>query len=451
MAGKQQHAFRILRYFSITSLISILIAALFLTWIYRLKAVGGMVRYGENNNIVLAQCLFNSIRPELTHYLAVEELHHAKPLSKELAHTIIRSMENTSVVMIGLIDDEGDVVYSTKEELIGQDMKNQEGFLRASGGDVYSQLSPITGTIASNEPDNMTAVIHSYIPIDMRGTNEPNGVFVVTTDVANLMNEIGGTQYQVFLTSAGVMTLLYLVLLVIVRNAERIITRQEVQLKEHSRALELLSSQLITAQEIEKYRVAHELHEGIAQSLSSVMMRLERVDSLLHKSRSNYGDLLEPVVPLLHDIINEVRSLALEVRPPSLDELGLLATVRWYTKEISKVYPHLSVENTIEIDEEAIPQPLKVVIFRSLEQCLQAIAGFGRKVHVVVKLFKSGHQICLEIMDDLATASLEETEQQDLEKYFVTMSEFIAITGGKIDIPSPNIEGGSTLCIVWES
>lgn len=450
MKSKHQKAFRILRFYSVASLISILFAALLLAWVYRYVALSGIVDYGERNNLLLSHSLLNAVRPELTVYLMREELHHGPPIPDTLGATIHRLMENTGVVMVDILDDEGIVVHSTDKEMIGRTLRGTQGYQTALKGAVHSRMALAGETSVLGKKDWGRVLIDSYIPISAGAGTPIEGVFVVESDVTPLMADIELTQYQVFFASMAIMLLLYMVLLGIVRYAERIIRNQETQLRERSRALELLSSQLISAQENEKYRLSQELHEGIAQTLASVKMRLEHADSLLTQRPQESEQGLGAVVALVKEVIKEVRSLAMGIRPPSLDELGLLDTLRWYGREMQALYPQLKLTLDSAIAEEAIPASLKVVIFRSIQQALEFLALQARPLEIELRLSRTATgELRLELLDDLPLAQLTGARRAERERHRVTLHEFIGLSGGESGISAPNACGGSTLWAEW--
>ncbi|MFO7592570.1 MAG: histidine kinase [Pseudomonadota bacterium] len=448
VSGGKQRVFKILRYFSITSLISILVAALLLTWLYRSVAINGIVSFGEHSNLMLSQSFLNAVQPELSVYLADETLHHSQPLPVHMEDLIRKLIVNTRVNRVNIIDDEGIIIFSTNQAIIGSRLQDSVEFAAANEGAVVSELNRQDDVRLLPFPESGVALINSYIPIRETQVKPIEGVFAVETDVRPLMTEIEQTEYQVFFASMGIMLLLYLVLLAIVRHAERIIRGQEAMLKERSHALKMLSAQLITVQEKEKKRVAEELHEGIAQTLSSIKFHLEHAHGLLREHRKINEPLLAQLVSLVQDAISEVRTLAMEMRPPSLDEIGVIATVQWHCNELSAAYPNLILEQEITVEEEDIPTPIKVVLYRTLQQILQPITHKDSTLRLKVSLGRKPHAIFLEVKDShKETADVAVQEKQRADR--ATLGEFIALSGGEMDVVTENDWGGTTFQVEW--
>ncbi len=452
-ATRDQKVFRILRFFSLTSLISILVAAVLLTALYRHVALRDIIRFGERGNQLLAQSLLNAVRAPLLGYLGNEDHHHGTPPPPELTQVIGELTRGTSVTRVKVYDDEGIVLYSTLQPQIGVDRSDNPAFRNGMAGRVTSKLTyrdSFNPFDLETESDNL---IQTYIPIRHGNAGPILGVFEIYSDVNPLVAEIERAQILVLGGSIAVLALLYLALLAIVRYAERIIQAQQSTIRERSHALELLSAQLLTAQEEEKKRVAVELHEGIAQTLSSIKYLVENA---CHSCREDNGRdsaqgsrVLAATVPTLQSAIQEVRALAMDLRPSSLDHLGVLPTLDWYCREFHNVYPDLALSHDARIAEEDIPKPLKVVLFRLIQQMLQFIARHTCANQVQIRLAKSAGLIHLEIMDNCPLASQNAERKNDRDLHLLTLQERIALAGGTMEVATPNAWDGTTVCASW--
>jgi len=449
MVKKDRQLFRFLRFFSLASLMCIVLASGLLTWLYREAALDGIIDFGERSNLMLSRSLLNAVEPQLLTYLSDEYLHHSKSMPDALQETILRVMEGTSVFNVTILDDEGIVVYSTNGQLIGNSYRDRPGYQAAVKGAVLSKIAQSDNASILHWRFSNATLIDSYIPIRGHHTTPVEGVFAVESNVKPLMMEVEHTGYKVFFGSMAIMVLLYLALLAIVRYAERLIEGQQTQLRERSRSLELLSSQLITVQENEKKRVANELHEGVAQTLSSIKLRLEHASELMKAHQAEGASSLVKVVPLVHEVIKEVRTLALDIRPPSLDEFGVIATIRWYGNELGSAFSKLKLNQELTIDEGDIPGPLKVVLYRALQQRLQYLANLERPLQVNIRLGAKHGIIWLEIEDDQSLAQMDAEQQEAHELQKVTLREFLTLSGGEVVLTEPNASGGSTVYAAW--
>ena len=81
-------------------------------------------------------------------------------------------------------------------------------------------------------------------------------------------------------------------------------------------------------------------------------------------------DLLNGAIGRLREVLDDVRRISTELRPSLLDDLGLLPTVEWLCRTFEQTYRTVRVERQISVTEMEVPQHLKLVIFRTIEELL---------------------------------------------------------------------------------
>lgn len=398
--------FRLLRFYAIASLIGVVVAALLLVMFYRQIAVGTIQELGENSNIALSRTLLNSVRPLLVEFLVTldtesPEAIRAHPMNRELGTALASLRADTSVVKIKIYNRRGVVVYSTDPAQIGENQSANWAWQRAIQGQITSKLiyRDTFNTFDSvTEDDNL---IQTYQPVRADPEQPVRGVFEIYTDVNHLVRQVERSEFQILAGVLLVLALLYGLLLLVVHRAAGVIQRQQATIQAHAHSLELLSAQLIRSQEEEKQRLAGSLHEGIAQTLSAVKMHVESVGGLLAQPDGTMlrQQRVEAVVPVIQQAIQEVRGLAMELRPASLDDLGLLPTLRWYCREFRAVYPDVALEATLAAAEEDIPENLRIIIYRIVQDALTRIGRQGRARRIGLMLGADEQGIVLEVSD----------------------------------------------------
>lgn len=150
--------------------------------------------------------------------------------------------------------------------------------------------------------------------------------------------------------------------------AERIKTEQALRASE--KALRALSLKIVETQENERKIVAKELHDSIGANLAAIKFAVE--EKLQSMRRSPPKDIisLEKIVGHIHDTIKEVRRISTSLRPSMLDDLGLLATIRWFCSSSAEIYVKTRIESRLDIEEDDIPDLSKIVIYRVLQEAL---------------------------------------------------------------------------------
>ena len=222
------------------------------------------------------------------------------------------------------------------------------------------------------------------------------------------------------------------------RNIEEALRRSE-------RELRHLSSELLSAQESERGRIARELHDGIGQWLSAIKFRVEDAVQQARRGRAEGGfQLLERVIPLIRKAIDEIRRISMDLRPATLDSLGILATVSWLCRQFEETYRAVRVSKNFAIQEEQVPEGLKVVIYRILQEALNNVAKHSEAGRVRVRLGKEEGRIELSIKDngkgfDLASVLNDQTEKPGFG--LASMRERTELSGGSFCLESGKGKG----------
>lgn len=179
---------------------------------------------------------------------------------------------------------------------------------------------------------------------------------------------------------------------------ERLRTAYE-QLEDSQRQLRGLSSRLISAQEEERKRIAAELHDGLGQTLAALKLGVE--DTLGILSTQEVGDgarLLGEIVPTIQRAIDEVRSIYTGLRPAILDDIGVVATIGWFCRQFRAAFPKIHLELVTQIQEAEIPEGLKIVIFRIIQEAMNNVVKHSGAEYVELSLTGSdgGIELCIE-------------------------------------------------------
>jgi len=178
------------------------------------------------------------------------------------------------------------------------------------------------------------------------------------------------------------------------RRAEQALAQSEQQLR-------FLSEQLLEAQEKERQRVARELHDGIGQALTAIKLRLENTVTLMTDAHDRlHAASLQAVIPLIQDAVEEVRRISMALRPSMLDDLGILATIGWFCREFQITCSRIRIEKQIQVSEDEVPENVKTVIFRILQEALNNAMKHSTADTVVVRLTVSEDKLELEIRDN---------------------------------------------------
>lgn len=135
--------------------------------------------------------------------------------------------------------------------------------------------------------------------------------------------------------------------------------------------------------------------------MTAIKFRVENTLGQLDKTTAKgVIESLETVIPVVQHATEEVRRIAMGLRPSTLDDLGLLATIAWFCREFQGVYSMIRIERDIDIEENEVPEHLKTVIFRILQESLNNVAKHSNAGRVRLNLGKADSTIELVIEDN---------------------------------------------------
>ena len=226
----------------------------------------------------------------------------------------------------------------------------------------------------------------------------------------------------------------------------------EEALRQSERELRLLSTQLLAVQEQERGRIARELHDGIGQSLSAIKFRVEDALGQMGKNLAESSvNSLNSLIPVIQSTVEEVRRITMDLRPATLDDLGILATIAWFCREFQETYANVKIEKEIGIAETDIPESLKTVIFRVVQEALNNVAKHSGAESVTIFLTMRSDTIELTIEDngrgfDLKEALIVDDSQRGFG--LRSMRERTELSGGSFSLESIRREG-TTVKASW--
>lgn len=224
--------------------------------------------------------------------------------------------------------------------------------------------------------------------------------------------------------------------------------QMENALRDSESQLRNLSAQLLDTLEKERKRIALELHDRIGQSLTAIKFCVE--SALVQNDPQKRKTLLSGVT-MLQNSIDEVRKIALDLRPSMLDDLGLLATANWFCREFAQIYPHIRITKRFFVKKNQVPEPLKIVIYRVMQEAFNNIAKHSKASKVFLMLKKSNNSLHLKIDDNGCGMPLEKRNTMSHHASglgLTSMREQTEISGGHFEIVSAP-EKGTTIRCVW--
>jgi PAS domain S-box-containing protein len=221
------------------------------------------------------------------------------------------------------------------------------------------------------------------------------------------------------------------------KHAEEALRLYEGRLRE-------LSRKTLDAQENERKLLAQEIHDSIGGSLAAIKFGLEEKLENMPSSPPENGISLEKIVTMVEETIRETRRISAHLRPSMLDDLGLFPTIDWLCREFKKLYPEIRTHRKLEIQEDDIAEPLKVVIYRVLQEAMNNVAKHSEAEVVKLGLIRAGNNVELSVIDNGRGFNLEKTisKSDPMSGFGLTgMIDRAEICGGRLNITSKKGQG----------
>jgi PAS domain S-box-containing protein len=177
--------------------------------------------------------------------------------------------------------------------------------------------------------------------------------------------------------------------------------RAEIALRRSESELRLLSAQLLAAHETERRRIARGLHDGIGQSLGGIKFGLEScVARLSSESPDSSTENMRQLVSKVQAVIEDVRRVAMNLRPSVLDHLGIAPTIEWFCREFNAIYPRVRLEAEVDVCEDEISAPVKTAMYRIIQEACNNAVKHAQAGRIALRLKQEGGHVELSITDD---------------------------------------------------
>ena len=219
------------------------------------------------------------------------------------------------------------------------------------------------------------------------------------------------------------------------------------ELRRANNSLRELSGRLMLVQEEERSRLARDLHDEVGQLLTALKIDLQDIQHG-EVGEARYDSLTDSLV-LVDHLLTQVRTLALDLRPSLLDDLGLVPALRWYAnRQATRNGWTLSL--SIEDMTGRVPAPIEVACFRVVQEALTNIAKYARAKTIDLTLRRHDEEVTLILQDDgvgFDVPSARQRAQGGESIGLLGMEERVRLAGGKLVIVSAAGQGtGLQLC-----
>ena len=198
-------------------------------------------------------------------------------------------------------------------------------------------------------------------------------------------------------------------------------------------------ARVVQAQELERKRLARELHDETGQALTSILLGLKPLEqsASTDEDRAAVASLRELVVSTLQD----VRRLAVELRPTALDDFGLATAVERLAGTFRE-HTGMRVDFEAQLGENRLPTEVETTLYRIVQEALANIVKHADASHVSILLTRSDRTVAAVVEDDGRGFDGDATRDDVLG--IVGMRERVGLVGGRLRVES-TVGSGTTV------
>ena len=208
------------------------------------------------------------------------------------------------------------------------------------------------------------------------------------------------------------------------------------RLEQAHRRMSVLSSRVLEAQEGERARLARDLHDNVGQLLTALQLQLEAMRRL--GTSPMQQQTLNDSLGIVRQILEQVRTLSLDLRPAQLDSLGLSAALRWYVERKIAAVPGL----LLRFDAARLPpldSDVETTCFRIAQEALTNVLRHARAREVSLALATENGRLLMTLADDGTGFDVGEQYERAIRgesSGLLGMQERAALVGGRLELKS---------------
>jgi len=160
-----------------------------------------------------------------------------------------------------------------------------------------------------------------------------------------------------------------------------------------------LLERVLAAQEEERHRIARELHDEAGQALTSMMVGLRLLEKEVEQPETLVARLAD-LKRTTDGVLEDLHRLAMDLRPASLDHLGLVAALRQYVELYSRQHGLVVQFESVGLDGERLPAEVEIALYRIVQEALTNVVRHARATRTDVLLERRGDRLVAIVEDD---------------------------------------------------
>jgi signal transduction histidine kinase len=350
---------------------------------------------------------------------------------ERLDRAVRERVRRDGIVRVKLWRHDGRIIYSDEPRLIGERFPlgaDEAAALR--GNRVDAEVSDLSRPENRFEPSD-SKLLEVYVRV--RGPDGRPLLF----EAYQRFGSVAASGQRLWLTFApallGGLLLLQLINLPLARSLAR-------RLRQGQRDRERLLERALDASQAERRAIAADLHDGVVQDLVALSYSLAAEAEALNGSHAPVAQQLRHGAAQTRDSIRALRTLLVDIFPPSLHRAGLEAALT----DLARTYTARGLPTTVEgTDELRVGEDAERLLFRSAQEVLRNTHKHAHATQARMRLTQDGDGVTLDMRDDGRGFDPRVLDRRETEGHFgiVVLRDLIADAGGRLTVDSAPGEG----------
>jgi PAS domain S-box-containing protein len=230
------------------------------------------------------------------------------------------------------------------------------------------------------------------------------------------------------------------------RSANAALAGELAERTRHEREIQHLSARVINAQEEERKRLARELHDDFSQQLAGLSIAMGNLKRLIPERETDARKQSDRVQHKLVEVAESVREISHQLHPAVLEYSGLVAALRSYSEEFSRLSGiRVAFQGDDSIGE--VPPGVSLSLYRITQEALQNVAKHAQAPEAAVSLRRSGNLLCLTIEDrGIGMSPDSKSDSKSVSGLgLISIKERTRLIGGTVEISSRPNQGTTVM------
>lgn len=313
---------------------------------------------------------------------------------------------------------DGRILYSTNPALVGRQFAVKPPLASAFAGQVYSHIADLTNPENEFEAKRWPRLLETYAPVRIANTGKIVAVSEFYQTVDDLEQKLRSARLRSWLMVGTSTLVMFLLLVVLVRQASNTISTQQDEL--HARVTQLsallaqneqlndrvrrAAARTTALNERLLHRIAADLHDGPGQDLALALLRMESLAETCANCPATVGrassvaDEFRTVNSALQSALADLRATSAGLQLPEIEQLSLADTARRAVRDYERKTGRTVALVADDVPREA-PLPVKITLFRLLQESLANGLRHGKGVDQRVRLARRDGLLAVEVAD----------------------------------------------------